>query len=70
MIGQVPDPQLRQEPTGLLFLFRPGNGKNLQNRHDVLFNRQFTEDGRLLRQVSDPLLRPQIHRTIRDIFVV
>ena len=44
--------------------------ERLENRHDVLLDRQAAEDRGLLRQVTDALARARVHRQIGDIFAV
>src|SRR5919197_281028 len=42
----------------------------LENREDVLFDRQAAENRRLLRQVADALPRADVHRIVGDVLAV
>ena len=42
----------------------------LEDRQDVLLDRQAAEDRRLLRQVADALARPDVHRIVGDVVAV
>src|SRR5207244_6443166 len=44
----------------------PAYGERLEDRHDVLLDRQLAEDRGLLGQVTDALTRSEVHREARD----
>ena len=44
--------------------------ERLEDGQNVLFHRQPAKDRRLLRQVADPLPRPDVHRIVGDVFPV
>ena len=44
-----------------------GQGQGLKHRQDVLFHREFSEDGRLLRKVTDAVSRSQVHGQTGDV---
>ena len=47
-----------------------GRSQRLEDRQDVLLDRQLAEHRRLLRQVADALPRPLVHRRLGDVLAV
>src|ERR1700687_1679809 len=49
----------------------PGDGLRLENRQDVLLDRELTKYRSFLREIADAVLaRPQIHRDVGNVVVV
>src|SRR5271157_5076564 len=49
----------------------PGNGLGFEYRENVVFHRQFAEDGRLLRQIAyTEVAGAQVHRNIGNVLIV
>src|SRR5207237_9997515 len=49
---------------------RSDQSERLENREDILFDGEATEDRRLLRQVADALARAYVHRIVGHIFPI
>ena len=47
-----------------------GEFGKFQNAHDIVFNTQFSEDRGFLRQITNSVLRPFVHRGFGDIVVI
>ena len=52
-----------------VFAFRRGKRCRFENRHQVFFHREPTENRRLLRQIADSHSRPLMHRKPADFLV-
>ena len=63
-LGERRQPQLRQELAQAGAAAGAVEVQRLEDRHDVLLDRQAAEDRGLLRQVADPLPRPDVHRVV------
>jgi hypothetical protein len=66
----VLDAQLIQQPLQARALLGPGQRHGLQDRQDVLFDRELPEHGRLLRQVADAGPGSLVHRCPGQLVVV
>jgi len=67
----VADVQLADQTLGPFAPFSVAQGLTFEDRQDVLFHRQFPEDRRLLRQITDAIVAcPQVHGHSRDVGVV
>src|ERR1044072_1575930 len=69
-LANVRDAQLAED------LFQPLVARGVvevtgfENRHDVVFDRQFAENRGLLRQVTDTRARALMHRKVRDVAII
>jgi len=67
---QVLDVQLVEEPFEPQFPLLPADGECLEDREDVLLDRELAEHGRFLREIADAPPRAAVHRHVGDVFLV
>ena len=70
LLPQVLDVQLVQQRLEPCVPLAGAERQRLEDRQDVVLDGQLAEDGRLLREVADPLPRPLVHRHARDVHAI
>ena len=69
-LGQMGDVQIAQQGLGPIGTLRARHAPRLQNRQDVLLDRELPEDRRLLREKAHPPARPLMDGEKSDILAV
>src|SRR5262245_6736216 len=67
---EVGDPELLHERARAVLDLRARQSLQLEDRDEILLDREVPEDGRLLGQVGDSEPRAQVHRKVGDVLIV